>query len=169
MGKLAHLLDIEETGSRLPSRDRLRKIWEDLEEQVNDRKERDNDWKEMLIAVDNQLTEFHKHIDAVQAKAESDREAVRKELAALRALITSVGNKSAQDVRAAVAGIKIPSMPDQVRTDLTPVLRRLDAIAEREAMDAKNKTEPAEKPEEWVFDIIRGPNGGLLQVRAKEV
>ena len=61
----------------------------------------------------------------------------------------------------------MPVIPAQAKTDLTPVLRALTAIQERQ-LQKVSEPAPASEPHahEWAFDIQRGPNGGITRVVA---
>jgi alpha-D-ribose 1-methylphosphonate 5-triphosphate synthase subunit PhnG len=124
----------------------------------------------MLVEVDQQLADLHEHLDMAQKQAEQDRKAemakMHTDIDTLRQIVTNLVNKSTQAITSAVGGIKIPAIPPQERTDLSPVLRAIEVLSAREV---KVTSEPAEKPEEWDFDIIRGPTGGIVRVRAREV
>lgn len=164
MGKLAHLLDRDSPTAK------------NLAEQLQTSRARDEEWKSMLAEVDTQLSGLHEHLDMVEKKAETDaRESERcmdkmaADIAALRKIVTDLITRSTSDLKAAVGNIRMPVIPEQMKTDLTPILRILNAMQEREAMEEKNESEPAEKPEEWVFDIQRGPNGGITKVVAREI
>lgn len=162
MGKLAHLLERDSPPVK------------QMEAQVQSMRLRDADWKSMLAEVDSQLTDLHEHLDMVEKEAAEREEAycarmdkMSGEMDSLRAAVSALVTRSALEIKQAVGGIKMPVMPEQMKTDLTPVLRAIDALASLERGDGKPV--PAEKPEEWIFDVQRGPNGGITRVVAKEV
>lgn len=161
MGKLAHLLDRDSPTAQ------------NLAAQLQTSRERDEAWKAMLADVDQQLTDLHEHLDMVEKESAAREELycarmdkMSGEMDSLRAAVSALVTRSALEIKQAVGNIKMPVMPEQVKTDLTPVLRAINALV---SMEKAEKPEPAEKPEEWIFDVQRGPNGGITRVVAKEV
>lgn len=168
MGKLAHLLERENQTVR------------SVADQLKTLVDKDVEWKGMVAAVSEELEWLHTTIEELKEAVsshwghmeESKRcmAEMKAETDALRQLVTSSVTRSTQDIKTAVGGIKMPVIPAQAKTDLAPVLRALTAIQERQLQKVSEPTPPApKKHEEWVFDIQRGPNGGITKVVAKEI
>lgn len=166
MGKLAHLLEQDSPTTKT------------LADQLHSSRQRDAEWVAMLANVDHEMEELCEQMEAIgkaadatsaATKAQMDAQAaqiteIAAQVQALKATITTLVRSSTSEIKAAVGGIRMPAIPEQVQPDLTPVIQAM------RMMNPSTPLMPTIKlPKDWVFEVDRGPNGFIYSVTAKAV